>query len=406
MTWSTEADFKQQLERRWLRGELLRALVGAENLFPLRLQLRTPEPREIAQKFGAVQDWIAGLQTMKVLRLDWRSVSSRALGNQSLPEAVWVSNAEDAIALIEKQQDAERFYMLYEKTKASLPELLPWLLKNPLRGIELNSSWANILRVVVWMKSRPRPNIYTRQIDLLDVDTKFIETHTALLSELFDQALNPSSINEDYSGLGQFHLRYGFLCKPNRIRFRVLDPSIRFASLEGTPDVELDAQSFAVLRLSLDRVFVTENEINFLAFPKMVGSIVVFGSGYGMKALGLARWMASLPLHYWGDIDTHGFAILDELRIVFPHTQSFLMDRETLLRHREFWGVEAIQVRRDLLRLSQEESRLFSDLRACTFGEGVRLEQERVSFSRIMDAMQSVVEGESPSIKTESSSSD
>jgi hypothetical protein len=157
MTWSNEADFKQQLERRWLRGELLRGLVGAENLFPLRLQLRTPESREIAQKFGAVQDWIAGLQTMKVLRLDWRSVRSRALGNQSLPEAVWVNNAEDAIALIEKQQDAERFCMLYKETKASLPELLPWLLKNPLRGIEHNSSWAHILRVVVWMRSRPRP---------------------------------------------------------------------------------------------------------------------------------------------------------------------------------------------------------------------------------------------------------
>jgi hypothetical protein len=146
--------------------------------------------------------------------------------------------------------------------------------------------------------------------------------------------------------------------------------------------------------MPVERVFVTENEINFLAFPEIAKSIVVFGAGYGMKALGLARWMAALPLHYWGDLDTHGFAILDELRGVFPHTQSFLMDRETLLNHRQFWGMEAVQVRRDLLRLSEQESLLLSDLRGCLFGQGVRLEQEKVSFSWITIALQSIVERE------------
>jgi hypothetical protein len=242
------------------------------------------------------------------------------------------------------------------------------------------------------MRSRPQPKIYTRQIDLLNVDSKFIETHTAVLSELFDLVLDPESIDETYSGTTHFHLRYGFLNKPGRIRFRVLDPDTRFAALEGTPDVELDAQSFAALRLPVERVFVTENEINFLAFPGIAKSVVVFGAGYGMKALGLARWMASSPLHYWGDLDTHGFAILDELRGVFPHTQSFLMDRETLLSHRQFWGIETVQMRRDLLRLSEEESRLLSDLRGGLFGQGVRLEQEKVSFSWITTALQSIVE--------------
>lgn len=40
-------------------------------------------------------------------------------------------------------------------------------------------------------------------------------------------------------------------------------------------------------------------------------------------------------VHYWGDLDTHGSAILDRLRAWLPQTRSFLMDRETLLDHRE-----------------------------------------------------------------------
>ena len=59
--------------------------------------------------------------------------------------------------------------------------------------------------------------------------------------------------------------------------------------------------------------------------------MVIFGAGYGFEMLNHARWLASRRIHYWGDIDTHGFAILDQLRRRFEHVESFLMDRETLL---------------------------------------------------------------------------
>ena len=41
-----------------------------------------------------------------------------------------------------------------------------------------------------------------------------------------------------------------------------------------------------------------------------------------------------------GDIDTHGFAILDRLRAWLPQTRSVLMDRDTLLAHRDRWVTE------------------------------------------------------------------
>ena len=74
------------------------------------------------------------------------------------------------------------------------------------------------------------------------------------------------------------------------------------------------------------------------------------------EALARAVWLHRCQLHYWGDIDTHGFAILDQLRSYFPHVASFLMDRETLLTHRLHWGEEPEPARR-LPRLTAQEQR-------------------------------------------------
>ncbi|BFO23151.1 hypothetical protein SHKM778_95390 (plasmid) [Streptomyces sp. KM77-8] len=53
------------------------------------------------------------------------------------------------------------------------------------------------------------------------------------------------------------------------------------------------------------------------------------GSGYAASLLRHLPWLADIDLWYWGDIDTHGFAILSRVRGHFPHTRSLLMDRHT-----------------------------------------------------------------------------
>ena len=132
---------------------------------------------------------------------------------------------------------------------------------------------------------------------------------------------------------------------------------------------------------------MTENKTNFLAFPGVEGSIVVFGSGYGMRAFGIAQWVHRLPLYYWGDIDTHGFAILNELRSVFPHAQSFLMDRETLFNHQDSWTTELAPVKHSLKLLDPDERALFMELQSGAPREGIRLEQEKVSFSQLKSTL-------------------
>ena len=103
-------------------------------------------------------------------------------------------------------------------------------------------------------------------------------------------------------------------------------------------------------------------------------------AGYGWEALARAAWLQRCQLHYWGDIDTHGFAILDQLRGQFPHAASMLMDMDTLLAHRAHWGAEPEPVRHDLPRLTPAEAAVYNALRFDQLEPRLRLEQERVGF--------------------------
>ncbi|MDZ7642655.1 MAG: DUF2220 domain-containing protein [Desulfurivibrio sp.] len=148
-------------------------------------------------------------------------------------------------------------------------------------------------------------------------------------------------------------------------------------------DLTLRHDSFARLDLPVSQVFITENEVNFLAFPRHRASMVIFGAGYGFEHWSQATWLQECELYYWGDIDTHGFAILDQLRRIFPQTRSLLMDRETLLAHQGQWGREPKQEKRELSRLNPAETALYNELRHNLLAPALRLEQEKVGYGRL-----------------------
>jgi len=92
-------------------------------------------------------------------------------------------------------------------------------------------------------------------------------------------------------------------------------------------------------------------------------------------------------LIYWGDLDTHGFAILSRLRHSFPHARSMLMDRATLLAHQTQWVTEPSPTTADLGLLTQAEQELYRALTMNELGPAIRLEQERVSFAALERAL-------------------
>lgn len=392
MSWTTPADLRAQVQRLWDRGDLLRATVMDAVAWPLRLSLKSPGAADLSDRFESVRDWLHAIAGTPQVRIEWREWNHRIQGMQRLPAAVWLDTLQDALTFIGKARQARRFEDLWHQTVVAQPMLAAWLSRRPIQALDLADRWERLLAVVAWLQARPRPGVYLRQVDVPGVDSKFIEAHRSVLAELLDASLPPEVIDTGATGIAQFNRRFGFLDKPVRIRFRLLDPAQ--PSLPGChaapgmlSDITLDAASFAALDLPVERVFVTENETNFLAFPAVAGSIAVFGAGYGWAALARAAWLGRCQLLYWGDIDTHGFAILDQLRGYFPGAASFLMDRETLLAHRPHWGEEPEPVRHGLSRLTSEEAAVYDDLRFDHHHPRLRLEQERVGFGWLCERL-------------------
>ncbi|MBI4695877.1 MAG: hypothetical protein HY749_17865 [Gammaproteobacteria bacterium] len=392
MSWTTPADLRAQVERLWVRGELLRACVSDAIAWPLRLRLKAPGTADLSDRFEAVRAWERTMMQMRQVRVETRETTHRVQGRQRLPHAVWVDSLEDALALVGRARDAQRFRHLWQQTAAERPALLAWLSKRPLQALALEEPWTRLLSVVAWLEAHPRPGTYLRQIDIPGNDSKFIETHRGVLAEWLDLALSADYIDTSVSGAAHFERRYGFRAKPVRLRFRLLDPALpSLPGCRGLPDISLDAASFATLEIPATRVFITENETNFLAFPRAPRSLVVFGAGYGWDALASAAWMQRCAIHYWGDIDTHGFAILHQLRHHLPRVSSFLMDRLTLQTHRMQWGVERQPVRHELERLTPEEGALYDDLRFDRIQPGLRLEQEHIGYGWVERELEKLI---------------
>ena len=387
MSWTTPKDLKVQLERLWERGELLRDSVTCQARFPLRLTLKGPTSADITERFDRVRPWAADLAGVPFLRVDWQEVRHRVQGLQRLPASVWVDRREDALRWLGRRTDAEQFAAQVAITRQAQPGLLPWLEKRPLQALALADEWPRLLAVVAWRKAHPQPGIYLRQVDVPGVHSKFIEAHRAVLAELLDLALPADQVDATKTGVAQFAARYGFREKPQRIRLRVLDPAMRVLAGTECPDLTLDADSFSRLAIAPERVLITENETNFLALPQLPGAIAIFGAGYGWEALAKARWLEHCALHYWGDIDTHGFAILDQLRAHFGQVQSLLMDRATLDAHAAFWGREDKPLQADLQRLTPAERALYLDLRDNRLRDHLRLEQEHLGFAWVRDRL-------------------
>ena len=393
MSWTTPAELRAQVQRLWDRGDLLRAAVTDAVSWPLRLSLKTPGASDLSDRFEAVRDWVRAVADTPQVRIEWREWNHRVQGTQQLPAAVLLDTLQDALAFIGKGRQAQRFEAVWQQTAAAQPPLLAWLARRPIQALDLADRWERLLAVVAWLQAHPRPGVYLRQVDVPGVDSKFIEAHRGVLAELLDLALPPEVVETHATGVAQFTRRFGFLDKPVRIRFRLLDPALpSLPGCEGLPDITLDSASFAALVLPVQRVFITENETNFLAFPPAADAIAVFGAGYGWEALARASWLHRCQLHYWGDIDTHGFAILDQLRGYFPGAASFLMDRETLLAHRLHWGEEPDPARHDLSRLTTEEAAVYDDLRFDRHQPRLRLEQERVGFGRVKERLRGLSE--------------
>lgn len=378
--WTTPADIERKLRRRWDTGEFLRRLAEDTSWTPIALPLRGPTARELADDFAAARQWVQLWRQARWLRVEYSRIGGRLIGPNDLPARVYVDDLDALCGLLRVGSDRTTYAKLLETTREHAPRLVGWVAANPMRAQRAHENWPAILATVSWFERHAGTPVYIRQIDSPGVDTKFVERNRGLLGELLDLVLDPEHIDTTRP-YREFAHRYRLLDKPEYIRLRSLDPNRPLPG--GYAEATVRTVDLAAMPLPCSGVYVIENEISYLAFPDVTNAVAIHGAGYAVTTLQRLPWLADRALVYWGDIDTHGFAILDRLRARFPGTRSMLMDRATLLAHRDAWVSEPHPTIITPHNLTPDETALYRDLVENTYGAAVRLEQERIAYSLV-----------------------
>ena len=320
-----------------------------------------PGPAEIGERLGEVQKWAGEWEQAArgPLRVEYKKVGGRHIGANLIPGRAWVDGYEQAWALLGTAGEVRRLAELTKQTKDACPRLVPWLTAHPVRALALAGDWTQLLATVAWIDQRQTPGMYLRQVDVPGVDTKFIERHKGVLTDLLDQQLDSGRIDPESR---DFAARFRFRRKPAYIRFRC--SARQRLGDSAFSELTVRAEELAVPPPGVTRAYIVENEVTYLAFPLAADAMVIFGGGYAVDVLESLAWLAALDVSYWGDIDTHGFAILNRLRHHVPHARSILMDRATLLAHPEQWVREPTPTAVTLDLLDADEQALYRDLAA------------------------------------------
>ena len=176
--------------------------------------------------------------------------------------------------------------------------------------------------------------------------------------------------------------------KPDFVRFRSLSDNIILPFSESMLDeCQILLDDFSKLDESflhkIKNIFIVENEMVYLTFPRCKDSICIWGQGYKVNILNGIEWFKSKELHYFGDLDEHGFDILSTYRRRYPQIQSFCMDKKILEEYRQFL-VDGKKLENERIpeNLTEAEKECFMILRGVK-SEKNRLEQERISVAYI-----------------------
>jgi hypothetical protein len=368
----------QSKHREWLIGD------AGESLWPLEVALGAPTEQAALRQVDGVRAWVSAWQGWQgVGILSWCERRWKALGVQRLPEKLALRGPEDVAMWIGESARWERAQSRYRALIARWPVLAQELPRYfDVLADYSDADYQRLTEMLDWIASHPNSNLYPRQMPVSGLDSKWLDGRKGLLTDLV------AAIQEDSSSDLDFYQRCGLKAPPLLVRMRVLDQSLR-AHVGGVGDITAPVDDLAGISWPVSHVFIVENLQTGLAMSDMPGAVVFMRLGYNVDVLARLPWLARARCIYWGDLDTHGFAILHRARSYIPELQSVLMDEETLLRHKALWVDEAAQhSAAELTLLTKDEQQLYRDLKQQRWGQNVRLEQERIDWTTAWNVLQ------------------
>ncbi len=372
-------------------GNQHQAWLAGDGSWPMLLPLGVPTERDIAADASAVRAWAAAWQSWAGPgEVVFEDRHFPRLGRQRLPVGLSFAAPGDVAAVVGQAGRwaiaTRRFQGMLERWPA-LAQGAALASRFDVLADYADDDFERLVALLGWLDANPASDLYIRQLPVEGLDTKWLEKRLGLVSGLLRAVRGASD------GAGDFHAIAGLRRPSHRVRLRLLCPALR-ARVGGLGDIEAPVDELAELPLSPSAVIIVENRETGLALPEFAGTLVIMGLGNAVAALKSLPWLTGVRAFYWGDIDTHGFAILDRARKAVPQLRSVLMDHGTLRAHRKLWVQEPVQCPDlPLDAMTVEERAVYDGLRADTWGPSVRLEQERIAWHIAIDALQAIGNG-------------
>lgn len=384
-------DVRARCKRQFAREHLawLGAPAGAGE--PQTIALGTPTQSEAATDPEAVRSWAAAWSAWESSQqpgqITWETRQWPRLGTQRLPASLVIGSTDDVAKLAGQgsrwQRAAARHHLLSKVCVWLQGRPAPQRLFDALADYS-DADFERLQSLLRWLAEHPASGLQLRQLPVTGLDTKWVEQRRGLIVDVLQ--CRPSNPSGDQAGR-DLRALLGLAKQPTRMRMRLLGDDLR-RQVGGLCDIEAPLVELAALPIAPRLAFVVENLESGLALPAVHGAVALMKLGHAVNLLRLLPWLRAARVVVWGDIDTHGFAILDRVRAGLPQTESILMDLDTLLRHRDLWVEEPRPYDGPgLERLSEHERLVLDGLAAGAWGVRVRLEQERVPWPFVLSAL-------------------
>jgi hypothetical protein len=381
------SDVRQLLARRfesrhrgWLTGD------GGEP-WPLDISLGAPSEPSALKQVDAVRAWAEAWRGWcGPGELLWSERRWRTLGTQQLPDLLRLHDAAQVAAWAGQEarwrQAVLRYGMLTGCWPMLAAQLGGWY---AMLADYSDADFARLVDVLDWIIAHPASGLYPRQLPVAGIDSKWLDTRRAVLAGLVAGIGGQQADNTDFFAL------CGLRRPAPQVRMRLLDPALREA-MNGLSDLGVLPHELAGIRLPARNVLIVENLQTGLALPDLPGTVAFMALGYGVDMLAHVPWLSHARMFYWGDIDTHGFAILNRARFHFPQLESLLMDDATMLRFRALWSVENSQHgAAELTMLTAAEAGVYRALKENRRQHQARLEQERIGWDFALEVLRGAI---------------
>ena len=378
----TSAEIKKKALRKYT--DYLRNVAAGITFQPIEIQCDKKASDTIAEYQKEYNDIRSLSKEIKDYgySIEWKTVKNKMLGTQDFPSKIKFETAEDFERFLQITKEVANFRKNVALINGRFPELQYWIERYPQKVIDNSEDWNDILKVLDYFSKNPQPQLYIRELPI-EMHTKFIEQHKAVISELLDIVI------KDYINTNEkeFEKRYNLRYDEPMVRIRLLDRTLAKKLFYSLDDITIPISLFLKLQIPISKVYIVENKVNFLTFPLIPNSIVIWGKGYGVASIKESELLKSTELIYWGDLDAQGFEILSQFRSYFGQVKSLLMDKATFDNYfeKECGTPSKINVKQNL---TTEEEELYQYIKVNNY----RLEQEKIPQRYVIEQLKCLLD--------------